>query len=400
MTLIEKPLPKTKHLREHPPQVTLERPVEIVVPRANEPEAATPAARRFTRKRVVTAVLGAVLLVGGSLYALHYYQWAQGHETTDDAFIDGHIVQVSPQVSGHVTKVYVEDNQVVRAGDPLVDLDPRDYQAAVDQAQARLAAAQADSQVSQGQVAQAQAQVTTAEAQVAQAQAKLASDEAEAERAQGDLARYDQARKQGVVTAQEWQEYQTRMRTTQAAVEASRKAVAAARAQVVQAQATAQAAISRIAASQAAIQQAQAGLESARLNLSYTHVVAAQDGRVTRKSVEAGNYVQPGQAILALVDPQVWVTANFKETQLDGIHPGQKVEVKVDAYPKAVFEGRVDSVQAGTGARFSMLPPENATGNYVKVVQRVPVKIVLDKPIDGQHLLAPGMSVEPIVAIR
>jgi membrane fusion protein (multidrug efflux system) len=303
-------------------------------------------------------------------------------------------------VAGHVLKVYVSDNQDVKAGDLLVELDPQTYQAAVDQAKGRVAAAEADLLAARSQVEQAKAQVAAARAAMAQAQADLTAQTARQDEAQENLAQYRKARATGVVSSLEWTKIETQARTSSANVDASAKAVTAAEAQVSQAAATLKAQQSRVGVATAQIETAKAALESANLDLGYTKVVAAEDGRVTRKNVEAGNFVSPGTPMMALVSPDVWVTANFKETQLAHMKPGQKVDIEVDSYPGVKFTGHVDSVQQGSGARFSLLPPENATGNYVKVVQRVPVKIDFDGPRDGQHLLGPGMSVEPSVRIE
>jgi membrane fusion protein (multidrug efflux system) len=252
------------------------------------------------------------------------------HESTDDAFIDGHIITIAPKVAGQVTAVHVEDNQLVKAGDPLVEIDPRDYQA-----------------------------------KVAEQRGKLAAAVAEADRAVADAARYEQIYQHDEVSRQQ--------------LDNARSAAASA---------------------QATVAKERGALDQDELNLSYTRITAPQDGRVTRKSVEAGSYVAIGEALLSVVPQNVWVTANFKETQLTHMRPGQKVTIKVDAYPGRALEGRVESIQSGTGARFSLLPPENATGNYVKVVQRVPVKILIDTPEDPNARLAPGMSVVPSVLVR
>ncbi len=250
--------------------------------------------------------------------------------STDDAFIEAHVIPVSAKVAGHVAKVFVDDNQVVEAGAPLVELDARDFQTRVDQAK--------------GKVASDRAEVAKTEADLARAQALFARDEAS---------------KQDLEHAQ-----------------------------------------AQTDAAKAALTQSDAALRQAELDLSYTRLRAPEAGRVTRKAVEPGTYVTIGQAALALVPAEAWVVANFKETQLTKMRAGQRAEVRVDAYPERVLHGHVDSIQDGTGARFSLLPAENASGNFVKVVQRVPVKIVLDeRPGDGR-VLAPGMSVEAEVELR
>jgi membrane fusion protein (multidrug efflux system) len=350
---------------------------------------------------VVGLPLLALSLVAGGIYGYRYWEWSQVHETTDNAFIDGHILQVSTRVNGHVARVLVDDNQFVTAGDVLVELDPADFKAALDEATSKVAAARADLAAAKSAVEQSKAQVTAAQAAVAQAKAELASREAELQRADADLAQYSRARDSAAVSTLEYGKAETSHRTSEAAVEAARKAVAAAEAQVNQAQSTVEARQGQVAVAEAGITAAQAAAEKATLNLSYTKIVATEDGRVTRKGVEPGNYIIPGQPLFALVSPQVWVTANFKETQLTEMKPGQEVEVDVDAYPGMKLKGHVDSIQQGAGARFSLLPPENATGNYVKVVQRVPVKILLDEqPAAGdRRVLGPGMSVVPTVRL-
>jgi membrane fusion protein (multidrug efflux system) len=372
-------------------------PARIEQPLAPAP---LPTKRRLLKPLIIGIFLLAAL-AAGTQYAWSYWQWTSVHETTDDAFIDGHVTQVTPRVAGHVLNVYVNDNQAVHAGDVLLELDPSDYQAALAEAQGKLTAAQADLLAAQSQVEQARAQVSVAEAQIDQAKAEEASKLAEFQRSSLDFQNYTQAKNSGVVSTIEWSKARTEVRTTQAALDASHKAVAASEAQVTEAKATLQAREGQVAVSKAQIATAQATLDRANLNLSYTKILAATDGRVTKKAVEPGDYVLPAQvpALLGLVDNNVWVTANFKETQLAHMKAGEPVDVKIDAYPGVTFHGHVDSIQQGAGAYFSLLPPENATGNYVKVVQRVPVKIDLDNP-DPRYLLGPGMSAVPEVEIK
>ena len=418
-------------------------------------------------------VLLLALLLGG-----RYWIYARSHESTDDAFIDGHIVQVSPKVSGYVLKVYVTDNQNVNTGDLIAELDPRDLQAKVDQAKAALTAGvsqqkQAQTQVSltrattranvrqasagvqqarsgvtgaragaaseRSRTTQSSAGVNAAEANMQQARAQLTAAQAEAARANADVQRYQTLFDKDEVSRQRLDQAIAAARTANAQVEAANERVAAAEAQVSEARAATSAqaenarraesqvsgaraqvneALGRLAQANTAPQQVavseaqaasaganlaqlQAAVDEAELQLSYTKIYAPETGRVTRKSVEVGALVQVGQPLLAVVPGDVWVTANFKESQIGEIRPGQPVDVTVDAYPGKVFKGHVDSIQSGTGARFSLIPPENATGSYVKVVQRVPVKIVFEpNQIDSQHLLAPGMSAVPEVKIE
>jgi membrane fusion protein (multidrug efflux system) len=388
------------------PTSTLQRPARTAPPvhrtpaPAPKPPEAPAAHKRRNLKRLLGYGLLALAAIAGAGYGYTWWRWAVVHESTDNAFIDAHILQVSSRINGHVARVLVDDNQFVKAGEVLVELDPADFKAALDEATGNLAAAQADFAAAKSAVEEARAQVAAAEAAVDQARAEAASKEAELQRADADLAQYTRAR--GSVSTLEYGKAETTHRTAVADFEAAQKAVAAATAQVTQARSAAQSREGRVAVAAAQITAEQAAVEKARLNLSYTTITAAEDGRVTRKSVEPGNYVLPGQPMFALVTPDLWVTANFKETQLARMKPGQEVDLEVDAYPGMKLKGHLDSIQQGAGARFSLLPPENATGNYVKVVQRVPVKILLDQqPAAGDtRLLGPGMSVVPTVRLN
>jgi membrane fusion protein (multidrug efflux system) len=358
-------------------------PTSTAVPPADGAAEKPHRARFFTRPLFLVVL--AIVILGAAIAGVRYWQHARQYESTDDAFIQGHIIPISPKVSAQVTRVLIDDNQEVKQGDVLVELDPRDFEVALAQAQTNEAAAR-------GRLQQAQAQLIAAKAQVAQAQAQVAVAEANAINAQADLQRY-QSVTANAVSRQQVDSAIAAARTAKANVEAAREQVAAAQAQVGVAKA-------QVATNEAQVQQAQAQVEQAQLNLSYTQIYAPEDGRVTQKTVEPGAYVQPGQSLFALVSHTVWVVANFKETQLTAMRPGQPGEIEVDTYPHHPFKGHVDSFQMGTGAAFSLLPPENATGNYVKVVQRVPVKIVFDEPLDPKYLLAPGMSVVPEVKVR
>ncbi len=327
------------------------------------------------------AVLAVVLIAG----AILYYLWSSQFVTTDDAFVDGYISRVSAQVSARVDKLLVQDNQEVKAGQVLLELDPRDYQARVDQAQASLSQARAALQ-------QAQSQITVQQANVDQAAAQARVEEATLGQTQQDLTRY-QALDPRAIARQTVQNTSQGVKAGQARVAAAHQAVASARAQV-------QAAVAQVEASRAQIGQAQAQLDTALLNLSYCEIRASVDGRVTQRTVDVGNYVSPNQALLAVVPGDVWVTANFKETQLAHMQVGQHVRISVDAFSGVEFDGRVNSFQRGSGTVFSTLPAENATGNYVKVVQRLPVKITFDGEPWKQYQLAPGLSVEPRVTVR
>jgi membrane fusion protein (multidrug efflux system) len=403
------------------------------------------------------------LLLIGVIIAVWYYLRSQLYESTDNAFVDGDIIQVSPRVPGQVLRVHVTDNQHVNQGDVLVEIDPADYQARLAEAQGRLndmlargsaaqsnlalasdvtgavliqAAAALDAardqiEVLKARLQQDEATIRAAQAALQQAEARRTAAEAEAKRAEADAARYRTLFSKDEVSKQMLDRAETDARATAANLEAARQLVAGAQAQLAQAKAvhaSTQASLriteKQVAQAEGRLKEAQAGpqqvrarqsdveslraqaeqqraaVEQARLNLSYTRILAPDSGYITRKAVQPGNFVQTGQALMALVSDRTWVVANFKETQLTHMRPGQPVEMRIDAYPKRKFRGRVDSIQAGSGARFSLLPPENATGNYVKVVQRVPVKIVFVEPPPRDLKIGPGMSVVPRVKVQ
>jgi membrane fusion protein (multidrug efflux system) len=393
-----------------------------------------PAARRWYRRPLGLTVIVVLALVA-SIAVVRYVRFALTHESTDDAFIEAHVVGISPKVASFVSQVHVDDNWHVKEGKLLVELDPRDFDARLAQALANLAAAVAQhlgatinvqvvGTTSGAGVDQAHAGVQTAgrqvegaRSQLEQARARVQAAEAEAARAAADARRYEQLLQYGGVSRQERDNAVAANLTAAANLVAARNAEQGARDALRQAESQREEAKARLASAQAApkqvaysraqadqaaaqIAQYEAAVRQAELDLSYTKIYAPQSGRITRKSVEPGAYVQVGQTLFSIVPDQVWVVANFKETQLRYMQPGQPATVRVDAYPDKLFKGHVDSIQAGAGARFSLLPPENATGNYVKVVQRVPVKIVIDEPPDPKHVLGPGMSAVPEVKVR
>ena len=331
---------------------------------------------------LIAFVVVVALIVIGTIVLID----SRHHETTDDAFIDGTASQIAAQAAGRVTHLYVNDNQVVHRGDPLVDIDSADVATKVDQAKAGVLTAQS-------QVQQAIAQVEGQKANALQAAANARQAEAENTNAQQDLARF-----KGVdpdaVSRQQYDQAVAQARSAKAKVDAARATESTAHAQVKAAQAN-------VAVAQAQVATAQADLETAQIQLGYTHVVAAIDGRVTKRSVDVGNVISIGQPILAIVSENLWVTANYKETQLKKMRVNQAVTIAIDAVPDVKFAAHVQSFQRATGSYFSALPAENATGNYVKVTQRVPVKIVFEHPeeLDKYHV-GPGMSVKPSVSIE
>ncbi|MBU6402905.1 MAG: HlyD family secretion protein, partial [Verrucomicrobia bacterium] len=342
-----------------------------------------PANPRPNRLRNLLAAVGALAL--GLAAGTYYFKYVAPYESTDDAFIEAHVAPIAPQVAGRVEQLLVADNEEVRQGQVLVQIDPRDHQAALDQTRANLAAAKS-------RLEQANAQFTVDRAKVEQEKANVIAADAEAKRAAADLKRYQAVGNLGVSVSQ-LDLVATQARSSEAAVEAARNKHLASEAQTALDQASIQTAAAEVKRNEATVRQAE-------LNLSYTQVKAPEAGYVTHRTVEVGAYVQTGQALLAIVPRAVWVVANFKETQLARMRPGQAVELRVDAYPQIRFRGHVDSIQTGSGARFSLLPPENASGNYVKVVQRVPVKITFDDTLASRYVLGPGMSVEPVVRVK
>ncbi len=345
--------------------------------------------RRPPRRWIPYAVLGLLIVVGGG-WGLRQWIYFRAHETTDNAQVEGHVVPVLPKVGGYVSRVYVEDNQVVGEGDTLVTLDARDYQVKVQQAEADLEAARAAATRNGA----ATAEVAQAAARSAAARASIAAAEAAFERTQRDVERIRRLAEHRVVSRQQLDQAEAAYRAATADLEAARNQASAARAGVSGASAGVRTAGARLAAAQAAV-------DAARLQLSYTVISAPAAGRVSKKTVEVGQLVGPSQTLMSLVDEHdVWVVANLKETQLDEVEVGQPVEIDVDAYRGRTFSGHVESIQGATGARFALLPPDNATGNFTKVVQRVPVRVALDRRDPNAPVLRPGMSVEVAIDTR
>jgi membrane fusion protein (multidrug efflux system) len=355
----------------------------------------------YSAKRVVTTLVVALLFTLGVLFALSYFVNAAAYQSTDDAFVDGHIIPVSAKVAGRVQSVYVVDNQTVIKGDPVVELDSRDFDAAARQKVAALQSSQAQASAAQAALQVAIAHVKTTQATVEADQATANADAALNDKAQNDFKRDQDLYKTKAVSAQDVDQFRATAKSAQATLDAAEKKVASDEAQVEEARAQVDAYTGLVQSVNAQISESDANLATANLNQSYTRIMAPESGWVTQKSVEAGQYVQAGQNLFALVPKEVWVTANFKEDQIRRMRPGQTVEIAVDALNGEKFRGHIDSLQAGSGARFSLLPPQNATGNYVKVVQRIPVKILFDEPLNGENglPLGPGESVVPYVEI-
>ena len=391
--------------------------------------------KRFSKKSPrfrMFLIIGLIVVVVVGFFLLRYFS---SYENTDDAQIDGHLNSVSARVSGHVLLLLIDDNQYVQAGQPLVEIDPKDYQVALDRAKADHADSVALAQAAQvnvpitsistsSQVSSAQAEVENARAGIAAAKqqyeaanAQLTQAQANDVKAQNDLVRYKQLVDKQEISQQQYDQALAAARASAATVQAAKASALAAEQQVHQAQArlltaeadvrSAQTAPQQVAAikarsesAQAEVQQKQSALEAAQLNLSYTLIVAPVAGVVTNRTVEVGQNVQIGQEMMRVINlDDIWVTANFKETQLKNMRVGQPVTIRVDTNGKD-YKGHVQSIAGASGAITSLLPPENATGNYVKVVQRIPVKITFDPGETKEHVLRPGMSVEPKVWLR
>lgn len=352
-----------------------------------------------TSWRLAGFVLLAAVVAGLGFVGLRYLVDVFTHESTDDAYIEGPIVAISPKVPGIVSAVYIHDNQPVKAGDPLVDIDPRDYEAALAHKRASHEVSEGNQKTVASAYALMQARQATAELTAKQSQSEAEASEATAERAEADFKRMESLRKENVSSAQEFDLARAAATAARATAAADRAKVATDQSRVTEARAQMEAARAAFEMAQAEVHQSETDVKTAELDLSYTRIVAPTNGFVTHKAVHVGEYVQVGQRLLAVVAPDFWVVANFKETQLQNLRPNLPVELHVDAYPDRKFAGHVDSIQAGSGARFSLLPPENAVGNFVKVVQRVPVKILFDTSPDETRTLGPGMSVVPWVRI-
>lgn len=406
--------------------------------------------RRRPPKAVILSALG-VGAIAASVFGFRWWQFSSTHEETDNATVAGHVYQISSRIPGRAINIPVDDNAVVEKGDLLVQLDPQDYQVKVQQAIAALNVAQQQARVAQTNIAlasqQAQAQsteaqggvssaqtaiaaaqaaVTEAQAGVPAAQANLAQAQANLTRAQADFDRYSSLFASGAIARQQLDTARAARDVAIAQRNAAQQGIAQARAKLTQAQegvATAQAGLqtsqagiqraqaggvqtevsrTQYEAATAAIAQAQANLQEAQLQLSYTNITAPESGHIGRKTVEVGQQITAGQPLMAVVGDDVWITANFKETQVERMHPGETVEVKLDAFPGRTFTGQVESLSPASGAEFALLPPDNATGNFTKVVQRIPVKVVLDRnSIAGlESQITPGMSATVSVEIE
>ena len=425
-----------------------------IAPPPPAPEADSAVPPQSPRKRPVKLILAGLGVTGAIVagaFGYNWWQFASTHEETDNATVTGQIHSVSARIPGTVEQVLVNDNQTVQPGQILVKLDPRDYQLKLQQAQADLAAAQqkastaqvtialssknaeaattqssGDIAKAQAAIAQAQAQVSESQAGIPRAQAQLAVSDANLEKARTDYDRFSRLYSQGAVAqreldtarqafqvaqaqraadAEQVDQAQAKLAQTQQVVETAQAGLTSSQGGLQQAEAKGiQTEVSRsdLGTAQSAIAQAQVALKNAQQQLSYTTITAPVQGRVGRKSAEVGQQIQAGTPLLAIVSNEYWVTANFKETQLEKMRPGQRAEVKLDSFPHKTFTGRIESFSPASGAQFALLPPDNATGNFTKVVQRIPIKVVLDADsIRGyEGMITPGMSATVVVALN
>ena len=354
--------------------------------RKKEPEQPPKKVSPFIKIVAVVVILAAI--AGG----VYFYLSTKDQESTDDANIDGRSLTISPKIAGYVVELLVNDNQRVKAGDVLARIDARDYLVARDQARAALANAQAQQRAAELNTEIARKNFP---ARLAQAQAQLQQARGQLYQAQADFKRQHAVAREATT--------QQNVDNSTAQLQLAQGQVAAAEAAVAQAEPVQQnidTTIQQTSQITAQGQTAQSQVDQAELNLSYAVIKAPQDGWITKRNIEVGNYLQVGASIFSIVTPEIWVTANFKESQLDRMRVGQHVTFRVDAYPSLHLEGHVDSIQLGTGSRFTAFPPENATGNFVKIVQRVPVKLIIDRGLDPALPLPLGLSVVPTVMLK
>jgi len=337
----------------------------------------------------------------GVIAVFFYVEYKNTHISTDDAFIEGRIHTIAAKVSGTVKQVHVADNQPVKKGDPILEIDAADFDVRMKEAESGL-------ETEQSKLVEAETRIESAKKQLAElgfrreaSMAYLELEEANLRQADRDIRRAENLYKQEAISKERYEKTRTAYDVIAAQVKAARDQVRQAETSMETQRSLIRQAESARRSQESSVRKSQSTLKSAELNMGYTNVYAPSDGYITRKSVEPGNQIQAGQPLMAVVPlDDLWVTANYKETQLGKVKPGQKVKIKVDTYTGKEFTGNVDSIMAGTGSAFSLFPAENATGNFVKVVQRIPVKIVFDKDTDSAHLLRVGMSVEPTILIE
>lgn len=352
------------------------------------------------RKRLAIIVFIAIVLIGAA--TLYFYiSYKATHITTDDAFVDGRIHTIASKIRGTVKAVYVNDNQYVKKGDLLLEIDPADYEVKLKEALSGLNAEKARLSEVDARIEASRKQLSELKVAVEAAKANLELQEANLKQAEIDFERAESLYREEIIPKERYERTMTAYKVAIARVKAAKEQMRQAEMSIQTQKAVVKQTEAARIAQLSVVKQKEALLKEAELNYSYIKAYAPSDGYITKKSVETGNQIQAGQPLMAVVPlSDIWIVANYKETQIEKIKSGQKVKIRVDTYPRKVFWGKVDSIMAGTGAVFSLFPPENATGNYVKVVQRIPVKILLDKDTDTRHILRVGMSVVPTVIVE
>lgn len=334
------------------------------------------------KKFLIPVLLLLIAIIAGVVY----YMRSLTYVSTDDAYISGHSVSISPKISGNIIKISIDDNQQVKKGQLLVEIDPADYEVKYEQAVSTVEGAKAQNDTSEKQIEQAKADLD-------QLNAEINSVKSQFVLAKSEFNRSEKLYKIGAASKQDFDRVSTNYDSAKSKLDAYNKKISAAQKQVSITE-------SQSKTSAAQIKQLLANVKQAKLNLSYTKIYAPESGIITGKNVEKGVYVQTGQPLFAIVPEERWIVANFKETQLTNIRKGQEVNIKIDTYPNKLFKGEIESIQASTGSAASLFPPENAVGSFVKVVQRVPVKIIFTEKIDPKYVIVPGMSVIPEVKIK
>jgi membrane fusion protein (multidrug efflux system) len=353
------------------------------------------------RKKIAAFIIFPALIVIGAVVLFFYREYKATHISTDDAFVDGRVHAIAPKIPGTVRVVHVKDNQFVKKDDLLLEMDPIDYEVKVKEAQAGLETERAKLSEIRDRVDTSKKQLAGIIASLGEAKANLELQEANLRQAEVDFKRIESLFKKEVIPREQYDKAKTAYDVAMAQVKAARERIKQLEASLETQKAVIKQTETSLIPQQAQIQQKDAILKGSELNKSYTKIYSPSEGYIAKKSVEVGNQIQSGQSLMAIVPlNDIWITANYKETQLERVKPGQKVKIEVDTYPGKLFDGKVESVQAGTGAVFSLFPPENATGNYVKIVQRLPVKIILDQNTDPSHTLRIGMSVVPTILVN
>lgn len=353
------------------------------------------------KRKVAAAIVFAVVAVIGIISIFFYIEYKNTHISTDDAFVDGNIYTIASKVPGTAKTVYVDDNQFVKKGGLLAEIDPIDYDVKVREAESSLSSEEAKLTEAKTKIDAAEKQLSELKYRMQSTKANVEVQEANLKQSELDIRRAENLLKKDAISKERYDKTKTGYEVSVAIVKSAQDQLNQAKASLETQKAVIRQLQASLQSQGAVVKQKEATFKAATLNQGYTKFYAPIDGYVTKKNIEVGNQIQPSQPLMAVVPlSDIYITANYKETQLEKVKPGQKVEIKVDTYPGKTFRGKIESIMAATGAAFSLFPPENATGNYVKVVQRIPVKIILDKGTDPEHVLRVGMSVVPTIILE